>query len=68
MASDIMATIRMELGATFADMLALMDDVDALCDAVPEWYPGRDELIARVQKHALRLCREATKGSTQWPR
>jgi hypothetical protein len=47
------------------DLLAFLDEVDRLCDDLPEWYPMRAERIERIREHALQLCRQCLKDQAE---
>jgi len=44
-------------------LLAFLDEVDELCDDLPEWYPQRAERIEAIKQHALKLCRQCVQDS-----
>lgn len=56
--------MRLTVGVSPAlmDLMAFLDEVDWLCEQVPEWHPDR-ERIERIKQHALRLCQQAIEES-----
>jgi hypothetical protein len=46
-----------------SELLAFLDEVDALCEELPDWLPEQAERIERIKEHALRLCRECIRQS-----
>lgn len=54
----LVASVTVGFSPQFVDMMSFIDEVDELCDMLPEWHA---DTVAKIQTQALRLCREAIK-------
>ncbi|MGB0969826.1 MAG: hypothetical protein ACPGVG_02530 [Mycobacterium sp.] len=55
--------MKIGISPALIDLLTFLDEVDELCELLPDWLPDHDERIARIKAQAQRLCDNALKES-----
>lgn len=70
MMAEATTHITLELrfdGRSYADLVALADDMDELCELVPDWNIEVHAIRDRIRARLLKLAREALKNNPPTP-